>query len=196
MLKRALDVIGALIGIAITCPILAIAGLAIMIEDQGPIFFRQTRVGKNGKGFRIIKIRTMKVGAESELNQVLPLSRIQGPAYKIPDDPRITRVGKILRRWSLDELPQFINILRGEMSLVGPRPEQPWVVAQYSEEQRKRLAVKPGLTGPMQINGRGLLGNDERILLELDYVEHHSISGDLVILYRTIPEVISGKGAF
>ena len=196
MLKRALDVIGALIGIAITCPILAIAGLAIMIEDQGPIFFRQTRVGKNGKGFRILKIRTMKVGAESELNQVLPLSRIQGPAYKIPDDPRITRVGKILRRWSLDELPQFINILRGEMSLVGPRPEQPWVVAQYSEEQRKRLAVKPGLTGPMQINGRGLLGNDERILLELDYVEHHSISRDLVILYRTIPEVISGKGAF
>jgi lipopolysaccharide/colanic/teichoic acid biosynthesis glycosyltransferase len=185
-----------LTGIAVTCPVLVIAGLLILIEDQGPLLFRQTRIGKNGRPFCMLKIRTMRVGAENELNQVLPLNMLKGPVYKIRYDPRVTRVGKVLRRWSLDEMPQFFNILHGEMSLVGPRPEQPWVVDQYSDEQRKCLAVKPGLTGLMQINGRGLLEDDERYRLDILYIENHSILNDLSILVKTIPVILSGKGAF
>jgi len=195
-LKRVLDVSGALVGIVFTCPILVIAGLLILIEDGGPWLFRQTRIGKNGRPFCILKIRTMKVGAEKQLNQVLPLNILKGPAYKIPNDPRITRVGKFLRRWSLDEMPQFFNVLGGEMSLVGPRPEQAWVVDKYSDEQCQRLAVKPGLTGLMQINGRGLLEDDERFRLDMAYVENCSVLNDLGILVKTIPVVLSGKGAF
>ncbi len=194
--KRFMDILGALVGILLTWPFLVIAAILVKLEDGGPVFFIQNRVGKNGKVFSMIKLRTMRVGAEFELEQVLSLSTIQGPAYKIPGDPRVTRTGKFLRRWSLDELPQFINVLAGDMSLVGPRPEQIWVVEQYCEEQKRRLFVKPGMTGPMQINGRGLLGTDDRERLELDYVENGSLSRDLHILIRTIPEIISGRGAF
>jgi lipopolysaccharide/colanic/teichoic acid biosynthesis glycosyltransferase len=195
-LKRVLDITGALVGIVLTCPVLVVAGLLILIEDGGPLLFRQTRIGKNGRPFCILKIRTMKVGAEKQLDQVLPLNILKGPAYKIPNDPRITRVGRFLRRWSLDEMPQFFNVLHGEMSLVGPRPEQPWVVDKYSDEQRRRLAVKPGLTGLMQINGRGLLEDDERFRLDMAYVENCSVLNDLGILFKTIPVILSGKGAF
>jgi lipopolysaccharide/colanic/teichoic acid biosynthesis glycosyltransferase len=195
MVKRVIDILGALLGILLTWPLLAAAAVLVKLEDGGPVFFIQNRVGKHGKIFRMIKVRTMQFGAEDELPRVLPFSTIKGPAYKIPHDPRITRVGRLLRRWSLDELPQFINILAGDMSLVGPRPEQIWVVAQYCEEQKKRLLVKPGLTGPMQVNGRGLLGTEDRGRLELEYVEHGSLSRDLLILIKTIPEVISGRGA-
>ncbi len=194
-MKRALDILGALIGILLSLPLLIVSAVLIKLEDGGPVFFVQTRVGIYGRLFPMIKLRTMRTGAEHELAQVLPLSSIQGPAYKIPNDPRTTRVGRFLRRWSLDELPQFFNILVGDMSLVGPRPEQVWVVSQYGEEQKKRLLVKPGLTGPMQINGRGLLETDERARLELDYVEHGSFLRDLLILILTIPVVISGRGA-
>jgi lipopolysaccharide/colanic/teichoic acid biosynthesis glycosyltransferase len=190
-----LDVLGAVIGIVLTWPFLIIAAMLIKLEDGGPVFFVQIRVGMQGKVFPMIKLRTMRVGAEQELEQVLPFSPLKGPAYKIPNDPRVTRVGRFLRRWSLDELPQFFNILAGDMSLVGPRPEQVWVVERYGDEQRKRLLVKPGLTGPMQINGRGLLESEERARLEIEYVEHGSLSRDLVILARTIPEVLSGRGA-
>jgi lipopolysaccharide/colanic/teichoic acid biosynthesis glycosyltransferase len=193
--KRFMDILGALGGLLLTWPLLVVAAVLVKLEDGGPVFFVQNRVGMHGKIFPMIKLRTMRVGAERELEQLLPFSAIQGPAYKIPSDPRITRVGRFLRRWSLDELPQLINILAGDMSLVGPRPEQVWVVEQYCQEQKKRLFVKPGLTGPMQINGRGLLATDERARLELDYVEHGSLSRDLLILIRTIPEVISGRGA-
>ncbi len=195
MAKRIMDILGALAGILLTWPFLAAAAILIRLEDGGPVFFIQNRVGLGGKVFPMIKLRTLRVGAERELDQVLPFSAIRGPAYKIPDDPRITRVGRFLRRWSLDELPQCFNILAGDMSLVGPRPEQAWVVEQYSLEQKKRLLVKPGLTGPMQIHGRGLLETEERARLELDYVEHASLFRDLFILVRTIPEVISGRGA-
>ncbi len=195
MAKRTMDILGALVGILLTWPLLAAAAILIKLEDGGPVFFIQKRVGRCGSIFPMLKLRTMRVGAERELQQVLPFSAIRGLAYKIPNDPRITRVGRFLRRWSLDELPQFFNVLAGDMSLVGPRPEQVWVVEQYGEQQRKRLSVKPGLTGPMQINGRGLLETDERARLELDYVEHGSLSRDLFILIRTIPEVISGRGA-
>ncbi len=195
MLKRALDILGAVIGIGLTWPFLIMAAILIKLEDGGPVFFVQSRVGLQGKQFPMIKLRTMRAGAERELERVLPLSPLRGPAYKIPRDPRVTRVGRFLRRWSLDELPQFFNVLAGDMSLVGPRPEQAWVVEQYQDEQRKRLLVKPGMTGPMQVNGRGLLETDERARLEIEYVEHGSLSRDLMILARTIPEVISGRGA-
>ena len=117
-------------------------------------------------------------------------------AIKDPDDPRITRVGRLLRRWSIDELPQFINVLRGDMSLVGPRPEEKWIVEMYSDVYRKRLVVKPGITGPMQIAGRGGLSAEERVELDLDYVQNYSLRKDIMILLKTIPAIISGDGAF
>ncbi|HLF00843.1 MAG TPA: sugar transferase, partial [Anaerolineales bacterium] len=124
------------------------------------------------------------------------LNRLPGPVVKVPADPRVTRIGGWMRRWSIDELPQLWNVLRGEMSLVGPRPEQVSVVEQYSDWHRQRLSVKPGLTGPMQISGRGLLPLDERVQLEIDYITHYSLWRDMGILIKTLPVVISGRGAF
>jgi len=195
-LKRLLDIVGALLLLILSAPIIVMAALAIKLDDRGPVLFIQERAGENGKPFRMIKLRTMVKGAEQQVQTVLPANRLKGPVFKIPDDPRVTRVGRILRRWSLDELPQLWNVLRGEMSLVGPRPEETWVVAQYNDQQRQRLAVKPGLTGPMQVSGRGELDMDMRLQLELDYIEHYTIWKDLAILCRTIPAIISGHGAF
>ena len=144
----------------------------------------------------MIKLRTMVVGAESQVAQVLAANPLQGPVFKIPDDPRITRVGRYLRRLSLDELPQLWNVLKGEMSLVGPRPEEGWIVEQYDDWQRARLAVKPGLTGPAQVAGRGDLDMNERLELELAYIRDYTILRDLVIMLRSVPAVISGRGAY
>jgi lipopolysaccharide/colanic/teichoic acid biosynthesis glycosyltransferase len=138
----------------------------------------------------------MVVDAEERLPDVLPHSALPGPAFKIPNDPRVTRVGRFMRRWSLDELPQLWNVLRGDMSLVGPRPEEPRIVDLYSDWHRQRLAVKPGLSGPMQVNGRGSLSLDERVRLELDYIDHYSLASDLSILLRSVPAVLSGDGAY
>jgi len=134
--------------------------------------------------------------AEAVLPQLVDLDALAAPAFKLPHDPRVTRVGRFLRRWSLDELPQFFNVLAGDMSLVGPRPEELAVVARYTDDQRRRLAVKPGMTGPMQVNGRGDLSFDERLRLELDYIDRYSVVRDLGILLRTLPAVIGGKGAY
>jgi lipopolysaccharide/colanic/teichoic acid biosynthesis glycosyltransferase len=138
----------------------------------------------------------MVADAEARLEEVLAQNPLSGPAFKIPDDPRVTRVGRWLRRWSVDELPQFWNVLKGEMSLVGPRPEETWVVAQYNDEQRQRLSVKPGLTGPMQVSGRGALDMDHRLALELDYIQNYSLGRDLKILLQTITAVFKAEGAF
>jgi lipopolysaccharide/colanic/teichoic acid biosynthesis glycosyltransferase len=137
----------------------------------------------------------MYLDAENQLEKLIDLKAAQEPVYKIKNDPRITRVGQILRRSSLDETPQFLNVLRGEMSLVGPRPEEERIVALYNDYQRKRLAVKPGITGPMQINGRGDLCFADRLRLELDYIENYSIKRDFEILLRTFPAVWAGRGA-
>ena len=193
-LKRALDLTGASLCLLLFLPVLAIAALAIGLESRGPVIFSQERAGENGKPFQVLKLRSMVVGADAQAGELLE-DPFKGLVCKIPDDPRITRVGRFLRRWSLDEIPQFWNVLRGEMSLVGPRPEQTWVVAQYDDVQRQRLAVKPGITGPMQINGRAQLTMDERQVLEVDYINNFSIWRDIRILLRTIPAVISGKGA-
>ena len=184
LLKRGLDLAVAGLALVVTAPLLAGLAVLVRLDSPGPAFFVQERVGENGRRFRILKLRSMVAGAD------------ETPTPKHPTDPRVTRLGRFLRRWSLDELPQFWNVLRGEMSLVGPRPEEPRVVAGYTDWHRARLAVKPGITGPMQINGRGDLPLDDRVRLELDYIEHYSLGRDLVILLRTVPAVLRGDGAY
>ncbi len=192
--KRALDVIAGTLGLALSSPLIAISALAIRLDSRGPMIFKQERAGAFGQPFTIYKLRSMVDGAELMAPALSSMSSPKGPTFKIPNDPRITRVGRILRRWSLDELPQFWNVLRGDMSLVGPRPEVLHLVEQYTDEQRQRLAVKPGLTGPVQVNGRDCLDFDERFQLELDYLRHYSLLRDLQILAKTLSIVISGQG--
>lgn len=193
--KRGLDVVGAVVGLALTAVLTPFIALAIKLESQGPLIFSQERVGQGGRPFTIYKFRSMRDRAEAELPQLVDMSNLPEPVYKLTHDPRVTRVGRWLRRWSLDELPQFWNVLRGEMSLVGPRPEEVWLVEQYTPLQRRRLMVKPGITGPMQVNGRGDLPLRERVALELAYIENYSLWRDLAILGRTVPTVLWGKGA-
>ena len=195
-LKRSLDILGTLVGLVILSPAFILSALAVRLDSPGPVIFSQERTGENGKSFRLFKLRTMVDGADGQLAPLLAENLLNGPVYKIPNDPRVTRVGRFVRRWSLDEIPQFWNIIKGEMSLVGPRPEELWMVAQYNDAQRRRLVVKPGLTGPMQISGRGELDMDERLALELDYINHYSIWKDIIILLETVPAVFSGRGAF
>ncbi len=195
-LKRAVDVIGAAAALVVLAPLMALIALAIKLDSPGPVLFLQERVGVGGKPFRLFKFRSMIKGAEGLVESVMTQSILPPPAFKIPNDPRVTRVGRILRRFSLDELPQFINVLKGDMSLVGPRPEEMRVVAQYNDWQRRRLSVKPGLTGPMQVTARGALPLDERVRLELDYIERYSLWEDLRLLARTIPAIIRGSGAY
>ena len=185
-MSRALDVLLAALGLAVTSPILALAALAIRLETPGPVIYRQHRVGRDGRPFDLLKLRTMVSGAEF-MGAGLALD--QG-------DPRITRVGRALRRLSLDELPNLVNVLRGDMSIVGPRPTVPVQVEQYTERQRGRLAVRPGITGWAQVNGRTALPWHERIELDLWYVEHRSLGLDLRILARTVALLVTGRGLY
>ena len=181
-MNRALDVAGASLGLALTAPALALAALAIMLEDGGPVLYRQRRVGQHGQEFELLKLRTMVVGAEGI-----------GAGYAVDrGDPRITRLGRVLRRLSIDELPQLLNVVRGEMSLIGPRPTLAYQVERYTSRQRRRLEVKPGITGWAQIHGRAALPWDERIELDVWYVEHRSPLVDLGILLRTPRALFSG----
>jgi lipopolysaccharide/colanic/teichoic acid biosynthesis glycosyltransferase len=173
--NRALDVVGASAALALASPALALAALAVKLEDGGPVLYRQRRVGLHGREFELVKLRTMVVGAERE-----------GAGWAVNEgDPRITRVGRLLRRLSLDELPQLWNVVRGDMSLIGPRPTLSYQVERYTARQRRRLDVKPGITGWAQIHGRARLPWDERIELDVWYVEHRSPWVDLKILLRT-----------
>lgn len=193
--KRTVDLIGGLIGVLVMLALTPPIALAIKLDSPGPVFFRQRRVGQGGRPFTIYKYRSMADGAEEMLGELLVLDELPEPVFKLSEDPRRTRVGRFLRRWSLDELPQFWNVLKGEMSLVGPRPEEARIVAYYNDWHRRRLAIKPGVTGPMQVNGRGDLGLDERVRLELDYIDHYSFRRDLVLLAKTLPAVFHGDGA-
>ena len=180
-MNRALDVAGASLGLALASPFLAAGALAIKLADGGPVVYRQRRVGKDGREFELFKLRTMVVGAEQ-----------QGAGWAVNrGDPRITRVGRLLRRLSLDEVPQLWNVVRGEMSLIGPRPTLAYQVEQYTPRQRKRLDVKPGITGWAQIHGRASLPWEERIELDVWYVENRSPAVDLKILLRT-PRALFG----
>ncbi|HEY2480237.1 MAG TPA: sugar transferase [Solirubrobacterales bacterium] len=195
-MKRVMDVIVSGLLLVLISPLLLIASIAILIDSGRPVFFRQRRAGKDGEPFTMMKFRTMDADAEDRLGELIDLSKLDEPAFKIPDDPRVTGVGKHLRRTSIDELPQLINVLRGEMSLVGPRPEEEAVVALYDERQRGRLAIKPGLTGPMQVYGRSDLTFEERLAMERDYLDNLSLLTDLQILMRTPRAIVRGEGAY
>ncbi len=195
-LKRLIDIGVSILFLTLLAPVFLIISILIILDSGAPVFFRQVRIGENGKAFRMMKFRTMVADAEDRLHEVVDLDELAEPMFKLQNDPRVTRVGRFLRRTSLDELPQFLNVLKGTMSLVGPRPEEEVLVAMYDEQQRSRLAVKPGLTGPMQVCGRGDLSFDERLSLERDYVENISIGGDIAILVRTPLAAIRGNGAY
>jgi lipopolysaccharide/colanic/teichoic acid biosynthesis glycosyltransferase len=197
IIKRALDVGLSLVILPCVAPVMAVAALLIKLDSPGPILFSQERAGRGGRPFKMLKFRTMVKDAEALLEQDADIdSKMCELAFKHEDDPRVTRVGRVLRRWSIDELPQLVNVLRGEMSLVGPRPEESRIVARYPEWYRERLTAKPGLTGPMQVNGRGDLSFEVRAQLEIKYIKQHTLWRDFVILLRTIPAVIRGKGAY
>ncbi len=196
LVKRALDVAGAALGLTLGAPFLAFIAVAIRCDSPGPALFRQTRVGIGGEEFQMLKFRSMRAGSEDELDDLREMNEVDGPIFKIRDDPRITRVGRILRRHSLDELPQLRNVLRGEMSLVGPRPPIPSEVSRYQDWHMQRLEVRPGLTGLWQVSGRSLLSFDEQVLLDIHYVENWSLWLDLKILLRTIPQVLLANGAY
>ncbi len=196
VIKRGMDLAGATLGLVLTAPLMAIVAVLVKLDSPGPILFVQERVGKDGEPFRIVKFRTMVANAEARLPELIDVETLDPPVYKLHPDPRLTRLGRWLRRFSLDELPQFWNVLRGEMSLVGPRPEEGWLVARYSPHARQRLGVKPGMTGPMQVLGRGDLSFEERVRIETEYVEHHSLWTDLKILLQTLPAVLRGNGAY
>ena len=196
LLKRAFDLVVSLIGLVVTAVLFPFIALAIRLESKGPIFFSQVRAGLDGRPFRLFKFRTMQPGAEENLTTVVDLDQLEEPMFKLNSDPRVTKVGRWLRRLSLDELPQFFNVLRGDMSIVGPRPEQVELVERYAPEHLFRLDAKPGITGPMQVHGRGDLTFAERLALELDYVENLSFARDLKIVARTIPTVVRGHGAY
>jgi exopolysaccharide biosynthesis polyprenyl glycosylphosphotransferase len=196
VLKRAMDVVLSLVVLVVGFPIFFLIGLAIRLDSPGPAIFAQIRVGKNEKLFACFKFRSMKKDAEEEKEQLLDWNEVDGPIFKIRDDPRITSVGRFLRRTSLDELPQFFNILMGQMSLVGPRPALPSEVQRYQPWHKRRLEVAPGLTGLWQVSGRSELTFDEQVLLDLYYIENWSPVLDLQILLRTLPKVLLGEGAY
>jgi lipopolysaccharide/colanic/teichoic acid biosynthesis glycosyltransferase len=195
-LKRFADVLGASVALVATAPLFLLTMLAIRVDSRGPVFYVQCRAGIGGEPFRMLKFRTMVEGAHEQLGEHVRIDTLPDPMFKLRDDPRVTRVGRILRRWSLDELPQLVNVLRGDMSLVGPRPEALELVERYRPEHRFRLEARPGMTGPMQVFGRGDLGFDERLAVEREYIENLSLGRDLRILLMTIPAVLSGRGAF
>jgi exopolysaccharide biosynthesis polyprenyl glycosylphosphotransferase len=195
-MKKAMDVGISGVLLALLSPLVLASALLILLDSGRPVFFRQRRAGKDGKPFTMLKFRTMVADAEERLGELVDLERLEQPAFKLHDDPRVTRAGRLLRRTSIDELPQLINVLRGDMSLVGPRPEEESVVALYDERQRMRLAVKPGLTGPMQVYGRSDLTFEERLAMERDYLDNLSIASDLAILLRTPRAIIRGEGAY
>jgi exopolysaccharide biosynthesis polyprenyl glycosylphosphotransferase len=195
IIKELVDRIGAAALLLAFAPLLLAIAFAIKCEP-GPIFFRQVRVGRGGKEFVIYKFRTMHADAEARLKELSHLNEGDGVLFKIRNDPRVTRVGRVLRRYSLDEFPQLFNVLRGQMSLVGPRPPLPSEVAAYADDVRRRLAVKPGMTGLWQVSGRSDLPWEEAVRLDLRYVENWSMSMDLVIMLRTLTAVIRSSGAY
>lgn len=193
--KRVVDILVALAGIVILSPILIVVGALVWLTSPGPMVFRQTRVGRGGRLFTCFKFRTMCADAEDRRELLLPLNEASGPVFKIKNDPRITFIGRTLRRYSLDELPQIFNVLRGEMSIVGPRPPLPVEVLAYNARERERLSVLPGLTCYWQISGRSDIPFEHWMEMDLLYIETMSFWTDLAIIARTFPAVCSARGA-
>ena len=196
-LKSLLDVIISLVMLLILSPILAITAILIYLNDPGPIFYVANRVGLNGAYFGFIKFRSMYVDADKMKDQLLEQNESKGGViFKMKNDPRVTPIGRFIRRFSIDELPQLINVLKGDMSLVGPRPPLPREVMEYTLEDRKRLHVKPGITCLWQIKGRSEIPFQEQVQLDLEYIRSQGLKNDLIILLKTIPAVLSGRGAY
>lgn len=194
--KRIIDIIASLIGLIVLSPIMLVVATLIKLEDpKGPIIFSQVRCGIDSRQFKIYKFRSMYIDAEQRLQELVHLNEQTGPVFKIKNDPRITRIGKFIRKTSLDELPQLINVLKGEMSLVGPRPALPNEVSQYTEYQKQRLMVKPGITCIWQVSGRNNIGFDEWVELDLKYIRNRSISLDLKLILQTLPALLGDTNA-
>jgi len=192
--KRSLDVVISGLLLLVAAPVIGLAAIAIKRSSPGPVFFRQVRCGLHGRRFEILKLRTMVVDAEARRAEVLDLNEMDGPVFKIKNDPRITGVGRFLRRWSIDELPQLWNVLRGDMSLVGPRPPIPSEVVQYETSDRRRLSMRPGLTCLWQVTGRNSIGFEQWVKLDLLYIDTWSLNQDCKILFKTLPAVLRGTG--
>jgi len=196
LVKRVIDIVGAVVGLLLILPLLPFLILMIKLDSPGPILFKQERVGYRGRPFFCFKFRSMERNAESRKSELGHLNEATGAAFKIQDDPRITGVGRFIRSSSLDEFPQLLNVLKGDMSIVGPRPQIPSEVAEYTPAQARRLLVKPGLTCLWQVSGRSQLDFTEWMALDLAYVRQRSLRFDLWVLSRTIPAVIERKGAY
>lgn len=196
VLLRIFDLIVSVSALAILAPIMIAIALIVKLDSPGPVLFKQLRVGKDGKEFWFYKFRSMVADAEARRAALLQMNEASGPLFKIKNDPRITRSGRWLRKYSLDELPQLINVVRGDMSLVGPRPALPVEVAQYTSRQWRRLAVKPGITGLWQVSGRSDLPFDRSIELDIEYIERQSLWLYVKILWLTFPAVLQGRGAY
>ena len=196
VVKRAFDVAVAGLGVLVLSPVMLVVAAAIRISSPGPALYRQTRVGHRGRPFTMLKFRTMKVGADTMVEDLRARHHVEDLMFKLADDPRVTPVGRILRRWSLDELPQLFNVIGGSMSLVGPRPPLPKEVTRYEDWQFDRLEVPPGISGLWQVSGRSDLSFDDCVRLDLFYIENWSLAYDLYILVKTVPVLVSRRGAY
>ena len=195
-MKRLFDIVAATCGIVILSPLMIIIAVVIKGEDHGPIFYKQVRVGKNGKIFKMYKFRSMFVNADKMLDKLKEQNDVDGPMFKMKDDPRVTKIGHFIRKHSLDELPQFLNVLKGDMSLVGPRPPLPSEVAEYKEYDKQRLYVIPGCTGLWQATERNEVGFDEMVQLDLQYIQRASFMFDLWIIWKTIEIIIKPNNSY
>lgn len=196
-MKRTLDIIGAAAGLVILLPLFVVVGILIKLEDrQGPVFFKQIRVGRNGKPFGMYKFRSMVTNAEAMLDQLLEQNETTGAMFKMKNDPRVTRIGRFIRKTSIDELPQLWNVLKGDMSLVGPRPPLPREVDEYTEYDKLRLLATPGCTGLWQVSGRSNIGFREMVELDLKYIKERSIALDLKLIFKTIAAMVGSKDAY
>lgn len=196
VLKRLMDIVGASLGLLLASPIMLIVAILIKFEDpKGPIFFSQVRNGAYPKTFKMYKFRSMYIDAEERLEELMHLNEQSGPAFKIKDDPRITKIGKFIRKTSLDELPQLFNVLKGDMSLVGPRPAIPREVEQYTAYQKQRLFVKPGLTCIWQVSGRNNIGFDQWVELDIKYIKTRNLWLDIKLILMTIPAMLGDENA-
>ncbi len=197
LLKRLVDTIISVTALILLLPLLILTALAIMAEDPGPVLYVQVRVGQNGRHFRFYKFRSMVTNADKIKQQLASQNEsAAGVIFKMKQDPRITKVGKIIRKFSIDELPQLLNVLKGDMSLVGPRPPLPSEVEEYSLEQRKRLHVIPGITGLWQVSGRSDIAFTDQVRLDMQYIQSAGFLSDLGLLLKTIPAVLTGRGAY
>lgn len=193
--KRAFDIVSSLCAMIVLSPIFLITAIAIKIEDGGPVVFSQDRVGKDGRIFKMYKFRSMYVDAEDRLKELEEKNEADGPVFKIKNDPRITRVGRFIRKYSIDELMQLVNVFKGDMSVIGPRPALPREVAEYDDFAKRRLQVKPGLSCYWQVSGRSNIGFDEWMELDVKYINEMSFLTDMKIILLTIPAVLKGDGA-